>query len=145
MSKRGRPPKTFKFDDLPKALRFSIINMMAEYGIRDFDQAYSMAGRLLNRNSEEYRKSVQKEAERLYRSRHMTELNKARATIEKKAYDSGYYAGHKRGVNENQVWFYCKVCGKSIVIVPNSNSHKSVIELMRAQGWGHESCLKRRS
>ena len=145
MAKRGRPPTKFKFDDLPEALRFSIINMMAEYRIRDFDKAYSMAGMLLRRNSVEYRKSVQKEAERLYRSRHFSELNKARSTIEKKAYERGYYTGHKRGVNENQVWYFCKVCGKSIVIVPNSNSHNAVIQLMREHGWGHESCHKRRS
>ena len=145
MGKRGRPPKELKFDDLPKELRYPIIKMMARYKIKDFSQAYDMAGMLLDSNSEEYKKSVQKEGLRLYRSSHFIELNKARATIERKAYDRGYYTGHKKGVGDNQIWIYCSVCGDLVAIKPNSKAHKAVITLMRAQGWGHDSCLKKQS
>ena len=141
MVKRGRPPKAFKFDDLPESLRFAIINMMSQYKIKNFDEAYNMAGMLLDKNSDEFNKAVNREAERRYRSRHLTELNKARTTIEKSAFNSGY----QRGVNENRIWYYCNICIEPIYIKPNSDSHKAVITLMRKTNWGHELCHKKQS
>ena len=141
MKKRGRPPKAFKFDDLPESLRFGIINMMSQYKIKDFNEAYDMAGMLLDKNSDEFNKAVNREAERRYRSRHLTELNKARTTIEKSAYNRGYL----RGVNDNRIWYYCGICTDPIYLKPNSNSHKAVITLMREKNWGHESCHKKQS
>jgi hypothetical protein len=141
MGKRGRPPKGLKFDDLPESLRFAIINMMSQYRIKDFDSAYDFAGMLLDKNGDEYSKAVQREAERLYRSRHFTELNKARATIEKTAFNSGY----QRGEAAYRIWCFCIVCGKPIYITPDSDSHKTVIKLLRENNWGHISCRQKQS
>ena len=141
MGKRGRPPKGLKFDDLPESLRFAIINMMSQNRIKDFDSAYDFAGMLLEKNSDEYNKAVQREAERLYRSRHFTELNNARATIEKSAYNRGY----QRGVAACRIWYFCCICGKPLYIKPNSEDHKAIVMSMREKGWAHATCRPEQS
>lgn len=104
-----------------------------------------MAGMLLDTNCDEYNKTVRREAESLYRSRHFTELNKARTTIEKSAYNTGLSTGHEKGKAENRIWFYCSVCGKPVYIEPNTDVHKAVIKYMHEHRWAHSSCLAKQS
>lgn len=51
-----------------------------------------------------------------------------------------YERGYREGVEDTQIWYYCKVCGESIIITPNGKSHMALIEYMEEHGWGHASC-----
>ena len=111
MVKRGRPKKRLPFEDLPESFRFGMIKMrarkmMAKNNIKDFDRAYNMAGFLLDINSDEFEKEVNKEAERRYRSRHFSEQNKTVKTVHDNAIQSGYSGGLKDGTSQNRIW-YC--------------------------------------
>lgn len=41
------------------------------------------------------------------------------------------------------IWYHCSICGKPIVIIPNSRSHKRIMEFMQRVGWGHAECHER--
>ena len=58
----------------------------------------------------------------------------------KSVYSQGRSEGYQDARERFEVWYYCNVCGKPITIVPNSDGHKAVIELMREKGWGHKPC-----
>ena len=47
---------------------------------------------------------------------------------------------YDQAAKDNQIWYYCAVCGKRINVEPNSDSHKAIIGYMKEQGWAHSSC-----
>ena len=65
----------------------------------DFDDACKWAATLIDSKEKSYWKDVQTEADRILRSKYLTDLNKARSTIEKKAYDEGYQKGYGEAYN----------------------------------------------
>jgi hypothetical protein len=117
---------------------------MAKYDIKDFEKACDMIAFLLDINSEKYLKEVNKEAERRYRSRHFTEMNKAVATKINQNKSSWFNAGYAKGKKDWCVWYFCAICGERIDIPPNSDSHKGVVVYMREKGWAHGECHKKR-
>ena len=52
-----------------------------------------------------------------------------------------------KGMNENAIWFFCSVCGKSINIEPNSEIHNEIINYMknRIPSWVHPECLGKKT
>ena len=62
----------------------------------------------------------------------LTRIDKARA--------EGYEQGYIQATEDNQIWYYCKICQERIDISPNSESHKAIIQYMREKGWGHIKC-----
>ena len=145
MVKKGRPPKKVTFDELPEALRFAIIKMMSKFNIKNFEKAYEWAAIILDPNCDEFEKLVNQEAERKYRSRHFTELNKARNTIHWNGFRAGSLQGENKGIAENRIWYFCAGCGKVIYVTPNSPSHTAIIKYMRDNGWSHKDCLGKSS
>ena len=140
MTIRGRPPKGLKLDDLPENLRFSIIKLMAQLKVKDVTLAFDLAASFIDRNCDEFKKLVSAEAERRYRSRHLTELNKARATIENANYNRGYQIGYRDAKKKYRIWYFCDVCGGELEMLPNSNDHVSMMGYMKEKGWRHTKC-----
>ena len=133
-------------EDFPKSLRMSIAKVMARFDL-DYPEALERAALLLDSNSRVFTEEVDREAERRYKSRFMTQLNKARATIVveyigrvEDSYLNGYNEGTSKGKEDYGVWYNCIVCNKPIYITPNSEPHRLVSEFLRSQGWGHKSC-----
>jgi len=124
---------------IPRELHMALLRIQVE-GDLDWEEACLKAATLLDRNSEEFKKAVKREAERIYSSRFIKQLNKARETI----WEEGYEKGYEDGERENAIWYYCDVCGKPIYVRPNSESHKAIIRYMREHGWGHKSCHEKR-
>lgn len=145
MSKIGRPPKdrTPAIEDLPKAFRLAFISVMSKFGIADVSEGFRRAAILLNVGSAQYQKDVNKEAERRYRSRHFTEMNKTRKTWEKAAFERGHHSGYREAERIYTITYPCSICGGLITIMPNSDSHKATQRYLREQGWAHNTCINR--
>ena len=54
--------------------------------------------------------------------------------------ETAWSEGYDQAEKDNQIWYYCAVCGKRIDLVPNSDSHKAMIGYMKEHGWGHANC-----
>ena len=141
-----RKKSTPALEDFPKPLRMAIARVMARFDL-DYPEALERAALLLDSNSRVFEEAVDREAERRYKSRFMTQLNKARATIvveyEGRVEDSylkGYNEGTSKGKKDYGVWYNCIVCNKPIYITPDSESHRLVSEFLRSRRWGHLSC-----
>ena len=137
-------------EDFPKPLRMAIARVMAKFDL-DYPEALDHAAVLLDVDSRIFEKAFAREAEKRYKSRFMTQLNKARSTIivdyEGKvegAYWDGYQAGKTKGKEDYGIWFNCSVCNEPIYITPNSEPHRLVSEFLRSRKWGHASCHDKR-
>ncbi|MFH0749204.1 MAG: hypothetical protein V1915_04750 [Candidatus Bathyarchaeota archaeon] len=128
---------------IPKALYMSIVKIQAVENLT-FDEACFRCSERLEKNSVEYKRAVEFEAESRYKSRHMTEFNKAKETIARQNQKTGYEAGYKAAKAQYEIWYYCSVCGEKITINHDSNVHKAVIELLREKGWAHTACHKKK-
>ena len=67
-------------EDFPKPLRMASARVMAKYNL-DYPEALERAALLIDSNSRVFEKEKDREAEKRYKSRFMTLLNQARATI----------------------------------------------------------------
>ena len=141
-AKKGPPP----IEDLPASLRMSLVRLMAKYNI-DLDMAYEKIAVLADQNSRIFDETVEKTAESLYKSRVMTQMNAARASINRSAnaklqskYDEGYKEGYTRAKNDYSIYYYCNVCKKPMYITPNGVEHQAVVKAMYERGWGHANC-----
>jgi len=113
----------------------------------DVEAAFDKAAVLLDINGKAFKDAKSKEAQTLYKSRHMKEMNNARNTIQRKAnakiseqYQEAYDVGYLQGNQDNAIYYYCNICSKAIYIVPNSESHQAVVNCMHEKGWGHREC-----
>jgi len=59
---------------------------------------------------------------------------------ETEAYQKGYYEASEKF----QIWFPCFICRKSILIKPNSKTHKAILEYLKRADWGHVECVRER-
>jgi hypothetical protein len=133
-------------EDFPKELRMAIAKVMTRFNL-DYPEALDRAAILLDVNSRVFEKEVNREADRRYKSMFMTQLNKARFTIEvnyegkvEGAYWDGLHDGRKETKEEYAIWYHCYVCNEPIYIRPNSEPHRLVSEFLRSRRWGHSSC-----
>jgi len=143
--------KITALEDLPKSLRMAMARVMTEFNL-DYPEALERAAILIDMNGRAFKKEVNREAERRHKSRFMTEVNKARATIENdfqirlnNAHKNWEAAGYIRGKSEFGVWYNCVVCDQPIYITPNSEPHRLVNEYLRSRRWGHTECHDRRA
>ncbi len=138
-------------EDFPKSLRMAIAKVMTRFDL-DYPEALDRAALLMDINSGLFTEAVNREAEKRYKSRFMTQFNKARATIlveyegrVEGSHWNGYEKGIKEGKENYGVWYHCNVCNKPMYITPNSEPHRLVNEFLRARGWGHSSCHEKRA
>jgi hypothetical protein len=147
MTPRPRKEKgPLSLEALPSKPRMAIVKLMAKDNI-DVEEAYEKAANLIDINSPQFTKEVEKEALRLHKSRFMKAVNAARVTMNvnqrqklDKTYQEGHEAGYVQGRNDFQVYYYCDVCRKRIDIFPNSPSHQAVVDYMFEKKWGHNDC-----
>lgn len=125
--------------EIPRELYMAILRLQVEYDL-DWIDACKKAADLIDRNSGEFKRAVKREAERIYNSRFMKQLNKAKKKIAEKIEEEAWMEGYNRAKGEYEVWYHCNVCGEPITIRPNSEDHKAMREYMREHGWGHRSC-----
>jgi len=137
-------------EDFPRPLRMAVARVMAKYNL-DYPEALERAALLIDSNSRVFEKEKDREAEKRYKSRFMTQLNKARATIvgeyEGKIEDSywnGYEAGQTKTKEKYGIWYHCIVCNEPIYLTPNSEPHRIINEVLRSRKWGHSTCHKKR-
>ena len=141
-TEKGPPP----IEDLPESLRKALVRLMAKYNL-DIAEAYEKLAAISDINSREYDAAVDMKAESLYKSRLMSQMNAARASINRSAnsklndkYSEGYTDGYAKGKDDNAIHYFCAVCGKPIYVQPNTEAHQAVVNALQKLGWGHQSC-----
>lgn len=110
--------------------------------------------RLIDENNAELEHERQKVREEVMVN-YQEDVNRAVAKVKddimqnwQKAVDSAFVKGKKLGYNEGfydgkyewAIWYYCDVCDSSILIKPDSDIHRFIIDCLRAHGWGHIWC-----
>jgi hypothetical protein len=55
-------------------------------------------------------------------------------------WEAGREQGYSQAKNEFEIWYFCHRCSEPITILPNSKSHKALIEYMFVKGWRHANC-----
>ena len=137
--KKGRKVKR----SIPWALHMAIIRLQGEEEL-EYDEACVKAAALIEEGGERYREDVKVEANRMYKSRHMVALNKARNTWYKKGYDDGSVKGREMGVEAAEsvymIRYPCARCGGDMVLTRNGEDTRSVIAYLKSAGWGHKQC-----
>jgi hypothetical protein len=102
------------------------------------------AAALIEEGGERYREDVRAEANRIYKSRHMTEQNKSKNTWYQKGYDEGVTdgkaAGYEVSKNVFQITYPCSSCRGDLVLTRNGEDTRSAIEYLKSQGWRHKQC-----
>ena len=120
---------------IPHKFNLAILKVQVDNSL-DWQEACLKAADLLNSNTEAFQKLVKKEAEKIYKKRFMTQLNKAKQTEHNKGYTIGYRDGRKTF----EVAYPCSVCGKPLTMTPNGPMHEASREPLKA--WHHGACGK---
>jgi rubrerythrin len=118
--------------EIPKELNQAIIRIQAAEDL-DFIEACRRAATLVDPRREEFQKAVQDEADRLAKSRFMSQINKARTTIGKQEYQRGYNEGLR------QYTYTCNVC-RGTIYATKDNEWKWILEKGYLSTWGHAEC-----
>src|SRR5438093_29308 len=121
---------------LPRQLYLKIAGLQASKNL-DWDDACKLAAQRIDANDEQYKQSIEKEVARRLKTEFLVQLNKGRKSIERQAYE--------RAKRQYEIWYPCSVCGGRVPVAPNGKSHRSIIELMGKNGWGHASCHNKTS
>ena len=142
----GRVEVVPALEKLPKGLRKAMVNLMSREDL-ELEQAYERATTLLEVNSEAFDKAVNSKSNSIYKSRHITELNKARGTMKRESdlnastsYKRGYSDGLEDGKKKYAIDYRCSICNEPIIMVPMSEDHKAMVQYMHEHGWHHSIC-----
>ncbi len=137
--------------EIPRALHQALIRIQADEDL-DFESACLKAATCLDSNRQEYKKAVLDEADKLAKSRSITQINKARKTIQDSAYQKGYDSGHKVGYDTGhsagynaaltQFSYPCGGCGQTIYATLQ-NEWKWLVDNGHLADWRHQNCRQR--
>jgi hypothetical protein len=125
--------------EIPRDLYLALIRIQASEGL-DWEGTCLKAAQLLNLNSEEFKRLVRVEAQRLYKQRFMSELNKAKETVRSNAWEAG---GEWVRENEDNFHVPCSICGKPMQFSSLDKNWESEIKptLYQAfKNWRHTKC-----
>lgn len=119
-----------------------IIKIMADNNIDSFDEACERAAILLDENSKKFKALVDAEAERRYKGRFMTQLDKTRAKIKEEGYKEGYLVGYKDAKKIEHFCVPCSRCGRSMLFTSTDKDWAEVKPtLYKAfRYWHHTDC-----
>lgn len=120
---------------IPRQLYMKLLKVQVSDNV-DWDEACVKASKLLDSNSEEFKQAVQRESTRIYKARHLAELNKARETIRREAEQTVRNT-------ENNWRVPCGKCGKPMFFSSRESNWESQLKpvLYKAfAGWSHVSC-----
>jgi hypothetical protein len=133
-------------EEMPRVLRQCIVRLMAEKDL-DWTPACEAAAILLDGNGKAFKNELQSRANDLYKSRFMSEMNKARGTMKNeaqletiKSYNKGWSEGFAAGKTKYEIAYRCSICDKPMTMVPMGEDHKAMVQLMFDKGWGHKAC-----
>jgi hypothetical protein len=133
-------------EELPELLRKCFVKLLAKYNL-GIKEGYDKLATLADANSRRFDEAVRREAEKRYKSRLISQVNMARATIQKKAdkemmesYEYMFNEGFECAKNDFRIHYFCSRCGKPIYLTPGSEAHERMISYMKDHGWGHSSC-----
>jgi hypothetical protein len=139
--------------EIPRELYMAIVKLQASEEL-DWLDACVKAAQLLNSNSEEFRRGVEREARRIYNRRFMAQLNKAKM----KVWNEGFEAGRRNALNsifslnpeeaskQGLSYALCPYCDKPIygvIVDANDNMGKWVLDKIREAGWHHTKCAQK--
>jgi hypothetical protein len=143
MKASGKKGRKVVKRSIPWALHMAIIRLQGEEEL-EYDEACVKAAALIEEEGVRYREDVRAEANRIYKSRHMVELNKARNTWYRKGYGDGLADGRKDGIEVAEtvymIRYPCARCGGDVVLTRNGEDTRSAIEFLKSVGWGHKQC-----
>lgn len=111
-------------NQIPRELIMAIVRIQAAENL-DFDEACKRGAILIDRNRPKSKHDEELRAQAIYKSRFMTELNKARNTIRDDAWNDG--ANWVRQ-NENNFHTPCSTCGKLTSLSNRDNNWESKIK-----------------
>jgi hypothetical protein len=136
-------------EELPEILRKSLVKLMAAENL-EYAQALDRAGLLIDTNSEAYKKAEEAGGNARYKSRFLSELNKARVSWKAehdKELESLRSLGWKQGQTfvrrSEYAWHLpCSVCGKLIFFSSNDANFADAYEVLKEafKDWHHSSC-----
>ena len=130
---------------IPWSLHMAIVRLQGTEEL-DYENACAYAAVLIEEGREKYKEEVKAEANRLYKSRFMGELNKAKNTWIQKGYENGHKDGIDQGYelakNRFQILYSCAICGRDIALKPDGDETKSAVEHLKSEGWRHTNCSK---
>jgi Zn-dependent M32 family carboxypeptidase len=127
--------------EMPKELYMAIVKLQAAEEL-DWREACIKAARLINSNSEEFKRLVQLEAERLYKQRFMRQLNKARETVRSRAWEEAREWIRR---TEDNFRVPCSICGKPMYFSSTQDNWEAQVKptLYNAfKDWHHTACAK---
>jgi hypothetical protein len=140
-SKTGRKVKR----TIPWSLHMAIVRLQGTEEL-EYAEACVRAAVLIEEGGEGFKEAVKVEANRLYKSRFLGELNKAKNTWIQKGISIGYKDGMNQGFNlasdRFQILYPCASCGCDIVLRPDGEATKSAVEHLKSAGWRHTDCGK---
>lgn len=120
---------------IPRRLQMALLKIQVDNDM-DWNQACEKTFQLLDGNSEAFKQAVQREALRIYKSRHMAELNKAKETFQKDAMELVRKA-------EDNFRVPCNKCHKPMYISSRDDNWETKMKpiLYKAFGnWIHTNC-----
>jgi hypothetical protein len=94
--------------EIPRTLQQAIIRIQASEDL-DWLEAAAKAAVLIDANSKSFKEAVDKEADRLAKSRFMKQLNKTLQSVRLTAFESGKLEAR---MTEDNFHVPCSVCGK---------------------------------
>ncbi|MCJ7633258.1 hypothetical protein MUP77_12810 [Candidatus Bathyarchaeota archaeon] len=125
-------------DSIPRQLHMAIIRLQGAEDL-DWDEACTRASVLINQHSGIFKRAVENRALSLYRSRHMSEMNKIRKAIEDKTRD---VAVDMTRHEEDNFRVPCSICGETMYFSSTDEDWEEAREfLLKAfAGWKHADC-----
>jgi hypothetical protein len=119
---------------VPWELYMSLVKLQAEDEL-DFQGACRRAAMLLDNKNAKYHEEVNKNANSLYKKRHLVELNKAKQTW----IENGRKQGYSMTENKFKIEYPCSKCGKPLVLLPGRADTADAIEYL-SKKWNHSEC-----
>ena len=87
---------------IPWALQIALVRLQGAEEL-DYPQACIRAATLIEKGCETFRRAVRGEANRLYKSRFLNEVNKARSTWQQKGYKKRFLDGKAAGLGVKRI------------------------------------------
>jgi len=121
---------------IPRELYMAIVRLQAAENL-DWDEACLRAVDLLDKNGGEFKHAAELEAQRIYKSRFMSELNKSRKTL--------YKMGYNEAMQIERFTVPCSTCGKSIQFTSRDPKWEEQKRLLNDafKNVCHANCIKK--
>ena len=123
---------------VPRQLHRAVIRIQVDEDL-DWEDAAARAAVLIDANSREFKQAVEREADRLAKTRFMSQLNTGRETIRNKAFDEGMKYVREW---EDNFRVQCSICDKPMYFSSRNKNWEEVKTVLYEafKNWHHTSC-----